>query len=96
MKEQMNLIHRGKFFWKVANFQVAQISDVKPSNILMNRHGQVKICDFGISGHLTDSMAKVWNFWQPVFDVMTKHDRNWWELEKVAYSRAVAENSVGK
>lgn len=43
MKEDMNLIHR----------------DVKPSNILLNRHGQVKICDFGISGHLTNSLAKV-------------------------------------
>ncbi|CAD6191087.1 unnamed protein product [Caenorhabditis auriculariae] len=42
MKEQMHLIHR----------------DVKPSNILLNRHGQVKICDFGISGHLTNSLAK--------------------------------------
>ncbi|KAJ1349190.1 Dual specificity mitogen-activated protein kinase kinase sek-1 [Parelaphostrongylus tenuis] len=42
MKEDMNLIHR----------------DVKPSNILLNRHGQVKICDFGISGHLTNSLAK--------------------------------------
>ncbi|CAJ0576207.1 unnamed protein product, partial [Mesorhabditis spiculigera] len=45
MKEQMNLIHR----------------DVKPSNILLNRAGQVKICDFGISGHLTNSVAKTVN-----------------------------------
>ncbi|VDK62870.1 unnamed protein product [Onchocerca ochengi] len=45
MKEQMNLIHR----------------DVKPSNILLNKQGAVKICDFGISGHLTNSVAKTVN-----------------------------------
>jgi serine/threonine protein kinase len=45
MKEHMNLIHR----------------DVKPSNILLNRQGQIKICDFGISGHLTNSVAKTRN-----------------------------------
>ncbi|CAJ0934684.1 unnamed protein product, partial [Mesorhabditis belari] len=45
MKLQMNLIHR----------------DVKPSNILLNRAGAVKICDFGISGHLTNSVAKTIN-----------------------------------
>ncbi|XP_076065460.1 dual specificity mitogen-activated protein kinase kinase lic isoform X2 [Oratosquilla oratoria] len=32
--------------------------DVKPSNILLNRKGQVKMCDFGISGYLVDSVAK--------------------------------------
>lgn len=51
MKEQMNLIHR----------------DVKPSNILLNKQGAVKICDFGISGHLTNSVSIVSHsqyFWQ--------------------------------
>uniref|UniRef100_A0A0N4ZIK5 mitogen-activated protein kinase kinase n=1 Tax=Parastrongyloides trichosuri TaxID=131310 RepID=A0A0N4ZIK5_PARTI len=42
MKEHMELMHR----------------DVKPSNILLDRKGNVKICDFGISGHLTESVAK--------------------------------------
>ncbi|XP_077405955.1 dual specificity mitogen-activated protein kinase kinase 6 isoform X2 [Vanacampus margaritifer] len=32
--------------------------DVKPSNVLINRQGQVKMCDFGISGYLVDSVAK--------------------------------------
>jgi serine/threonine protein kinase len=33
--------------------------DVKPSNILISRTGKVKMCDFGISGYLVDSVAKV-------------------------------------
>ena len=32
--------------------------DVKPSNILINKAGAVKICDFGISGYLIDSIAR--------------------------------------
>lgn len=32
--------------------------DVKPSNVLINRKGEVKMCDFGISGYLVDSVAK--------------------------------------
>ncbi|KAA0724971.1 Dual specificity mitogen-activated protein kinase kinase 6 [Triplophysa tibetana] len=32
--------------------------DVKPSNVLINMPGQVKMCDFGISGYLVDSVAK--------------------------------------
>ncbi|THD23333.1 Dual specificity mitogen-activated protein kinase kinase hemipterous [Fasciola hepatica] len=32
--------------------------DVKPSNILANRQGAVKVCDFGISGDLINSVAQ--------------------------------------
>ncbi|KAG9302297.1 hypothetical protein G9A89_008788 [Geosiphon pyriformis] len=31
--------------------------DVKPSNILVNSKGQIKICDFGVSGELINSVA---------------------------------------
>lgn len=32
--------------------------DVKPSNIVVNSSGQIKLCDFGVSGELVDSIAK--------------------------------------
>uniref|UniRef100_A0A0K8TKN2 mitogen-activated protein kinase kinase n=1 Tax=Tabanus bromius TaxID=304241 RepID=A0A0K8TKN2_TABBR len=42
LKEKLKIIHR----------------DVKPSNILLHRRGDIKLCDFGISGKLVDSIAK--------------------------------------
>lgn len=41
LKDKHNVIHR----------------DIKPSNILINRLGVIKICDFGISGRLQNSIA---------------------------------------
>ncbi len=32
-------------------------SDVKPSNILVNSRGEIKLCDFGVSGQLINSQA---------------------------------------
>ncbi len=39
------------------SLQTFDVSDVKPSNILVNSSGEIKICDFGVSGQLIDSMA---------------------------------------
>ena len=32
-------------------------TDIKPSNILANTAGEIKICDFGVSGELINSIA---------------------------------------
>ncbi|GLB38662.1 putative serine/Threonine protein kinases, catalytic domain [Lyophyllum shimeji] len=40
----------------IAN-ELSQRADIKPSNILCNSRGEIKICDFGVSGELINSIA---------------------------------------
>jgi len=42
---------------RLINLRANHCVDVKPSNILINSLGEVKIADFGVSGQLVNSMA---------------------------------------
>lgn len=49
------IIHRGKT--RALHTVTELMKDIKPSNILANTNGEIKICDFGVSGELINSIA---------------------------------------
>lgn len=60
LREKHQIIHRcveRNSTWFVHKDNCDDCRDVKPSNILVNSQGEIKICDFGVSGQLIDSMA---------------------------------------
>ena len=50
------------------------IQDIKPSNILFNSSGQIKICDFGVSGELINSIADTFVGTSTYMSVSTGHN----------------------
>jgi len=50
-----------KWFADTRSSLFCDSTDIKSSNILFNSKGQIKICDFGVSGELIDSIADTFN-----------------------------------
>ena len=53
----LSYLHERKIIHRGILSPVSLIVDIKPSNILITKEGKVKLCDFGVSGELVDSLA---------------------------------------
>lgn len=66
LKDEMQVMHRGEYGSRgrsghervlIASRFVGTL-DVKPTNVVVNKKGEIKLCDFGVSGQLEKSLAK--------------------------------------
>jgi len=63
LKDDLQIIHRGACPLSLSlscnyDTNLRPRTDVKPTNVLVNKKGQIKLCDFGVSGQLEKSLAK--------------------------------------
>jgi Protein kinase domain len=58
LKDELQIIHRGMSLFFIYSLPTYLTADVKPTNVLVNRKGEIKLCDFGVSGQLEKSLAK--------------------------------------
>lgn len=76
----LKILHRGNAFNNLYIREclimapLPSLADIKPSNMLVNSHGHVKLCDFGVSVQLLNSLTKTFigtNAYMAVSTVMT-------------------------
>ena len=71
LKTKLEVMHRGNITFLVNRIIVVLLCRCEALHILINRRGEIKLCDFGISGKLVNSLAKTNIGCPPYLDVST-------------------------